>query len=670
MKRIGLNARVWRRGLTVIVATVLSAGPDSLLRGQNPAAQPASSAADASGASGFAYLNRSAFPEVFNAYSPVSVPAPSMTNSELLHTLIRDDKLELSLADALALALENNLDIQVTRYVLADAQTDLLRAKGGGSIVGFNGVTQTGTTSAASGTVTGTVAQSGTSSLATASVGGTSSSSNSIGTSCCDPVVSLGFTWDRLSQPLNYTAVTGASQITNQTTNLQGFYSQGFLTGTQFDVGVFGNRQSTTAPASLLNPVVPTTMVIQVTQPLLKGFGYRANAVALRVARNGLKVADSVFRQQVMVTVTQVANNYYDLINSYQDLAVARKGLADAEQGVKDNQKEANLGVIAKFDVLRAQNEAAIRRQQVVLEETAYRQQQELLKTAISRQNADPLLSKVEIVPTDQLPEPSPNDLPPLEDALPTALANREELIQQELGLRDQDLLVKQTRNALLPSVNLFASYLPEGLAGNSAILSCPPGSTLSNGECLPDNGGAGFAPEVVGVQAAGIWQSLTQAFQGHFPEYNFGVNVTLPLRNRVAQATAARALLDERRMQSQLQQERNLVVQDVRTAEVNVSEARAAVEVDHEATTLAQQQLDGERQMFRLGKADYFFVTQAQDQLIAAQGAELQARDNYAKALAQFAEATATTLERYRIRMDEAKQGHVAHRAAAPPAP
>jgi outer membrane protein len=580
-----------------------------------------------------------------------------MSNSALLHNLIRDGKLEISLSDALALALENNLDIQVTRYVLADAQTDLLRARGGGSTQGFNGVTQTGTTAGASatGNVTGSTSQAGGSSQVGASVNGASSSN----TACCDPFVSTNFEWDRITEPYNYTGLVGAPIITNQTTTMSTFYSQGFFTGTSYTIGLEGYRQSTTAPESLLNPVVPTEMVIQFNQPLLKGFGYRANAVGLRVAQNGVNLADSVFRQQVMTTVTQVANYYYDLTNYYQYLIIAREGLAAAEQQEKDVQKESELGTIAKFDLLRAQTETTFRQQLETQVATAYHQQEELLKTALSRQNSDPELSAVDVVPTDDFPQPSANDMPPLDEALHLALANREELTQDQLNLRNQDLVVKADRNALLPSLNFFANYLPEGLTGNSPIYECPVGAPLQNGECVPATG-APFTPQTTGVAYRGILESLTQVFQGRFPEYNYGINLQIPLRNRVAQATAARALANLRQMETQAQRDRNLVVQDVRTAEATVSEGRRAIEVSHRLTDLAQRELDGYKQMFKLGKVDYFFVIQAEDNLIQYKGSELQARDNYVKALAQFAEATATTLDRYHIRMDEARHGKV----------
>jgi hypothetical protein len=310
-----------------------------------------------------------------------------MRNSALLHNLIRDGK------------LENNLDMQVTRCVLVDAQTDLLRARGGGSTQGgFNGVTQTGTAAAASATgkVTGSTSQAGGSSQVGASVNGASSSN----TACGDPFVSANFERDRI-----------------QTTTIGSFYSHGFFARTSYAIGLQGYRQSSTAPESLLNPVVPAEMVIQFNQPLLKGFGYRAKAVGLRVAQNGVNLADSAFRQQVMTTVTQVANYYDDLTNYYQYLVIAREGLAAAEQQEKDVERESELSVIAKFDLLRAQTETTFRRQLETQVATAYHQQEELLKTALSRQNADPELSAVDIVPRDDFPRPSLEDMPPLDDA-------------------------------------------------------------------------------------------------------------------------------------------------------------------------------------------------------------------------------------------------------------
>jgi outer membrane protein TolC len=580
-----------------------------------------------------------------------------MSNSERLHSLISGGKLRLSLEDALALALENNLDISVARYNLGFAQTDLLRAKSGGATRGVPGAFSSSALFAgALGGGISSISSSSTSSTSTVAGSGGATNVGVIG--CCDPVAGAQFGWDRRTSPLNYVVVSGLPVVTTQTSNVVAYFGQGFLTGTSYGVAVSGYRQSTTSLNTLFNPVVPTGLVVGFDQQLLNGFGYRANAKFIRIAQNDLKISNSVFRQQVITTVAQVLNLYWDYLSFKENVRVAEQALAYSEKLLADNKRQVEIGTLAPIEVVRAESEVASDQQNLIVAQTSLQQQAELIKTALARKVDSELIS-AQIDAVDKLPEPTPDDIPPLDQALRQALQNRPEVEQAELNVRYESIVIKANRNALLPTLDLFATYAPTGLSGLSTVLGpCPSGYTASGNQCLANGSGAIARPTIVSNQ--GISQSLSQLFHGNYPDYSFGFTLQFPIRNRSAQADAARALLEQRQLEEQLQKQKNQVEQDVRNAEIGVIQAKAQIEAAVKAVLLAQKTLDAEEKKFKLGESTVFLVIQAQRDLATAEGNEVKARSTYAKAITQFRQATGTILAVYHIELNDAVQGKV----------
>jgi outer membrane protein len=606
------------------------------------------------------YSKSEAFPNIFAPYVSPRIPELRMSNSERLHSLIQDGKLKLSVQDAIALALENNLDINISRYQLHYAQTDLLRTRAGGSAQGINpglfgAVTLFGGTSGGGST-------GGTGGAGGISGGGGATQVTQV--SCCDPFAGVSFGWDRRTLPLNTTVVSGVSAVTSQQSNVSAFYGQGFLTGTSYVVALSGYRQSSTQLNSLYNPVVPTGLTLGFNQKLLNGFGYRANARFIRIAKADVAQADSVFRQQVMTTITSVLNLYSDLLSYKEQVRVAQQALAYAQKLLSDNKRQVEIGTLAPIEVVRAESEEAARQQDLIVAQTNYLEQQEKIKTALSK-HVDPELASAQIDATDELPNPTPGDIPSLADALKEADANRPEITQAELNVRKQEITIQASRNGLLPTLDVFATYAPTGLSGNSILLgTCPTGTVNFGSTCYAPN--QAFPPTQfsslpeVGSHSGGLFQSLTQVFHGNYPDYSFGVNLSFPIRNRSGQAAMATNLLQERQLRTQLQQQKNNVAQDVRNAEIAVTQAKAQIEAAHKATILAQQTLDAEQKKFQLGESTVFNVIQTQRDLVTAQGTEVLAHSTYAKALTQFYQATGTTLQKYNIELAEAKTGQV----------
>lgn len=581
------------------------------------------------------------FPNLMEPYSNPLVPELRMSNSERIHSLIRDGKLRLSVEEAIALALENNLDIAVARYGPAYAQTDIVRAKSGQAIRGVAGAfTSSALFAGAIGGGVGGAAAAGGGGAGGAFGGGGAINIGSVGT--FDPVVGVNFGWDRRSTPLGVTIVSGVPVVITQNSAVQSFFAQRFPTGTSYAIAVNGARQSTTSVTSVFNPQVTSSLTMGFNQPLLNGFGYRANARFLRLSRTNARIADSVFRQQVMATVSQILNLYYDLVFFRENTRVAERSLALAQKTLSDNKRQVEIGTLAPIEVVRAESEEAARQQDLIVAQTNLQQQQEVLKTALSKQ-VDKELGGVQIDPTDVLPEPKPEDVPPLEQALQEAVRSRPEVEQADLNLRNQEVVVKANRNALLPTLDLFATYAATGLSG-AKILRAP---------------GFPVGP-VIGVEPGGIPQSLSQTLHGNFPDYSFGVTLQVPIRNRAAQADAARALLEERQLRTQAQLTLNRIAQEVRNAEIALTQAKAQIDAARKAVVLAERTLDAEQKKFQLGESTVFLVIQAQRDLVAAEVRAVQARSVYAKALTQFAQATGTTLTKHKVEVDDALTGKV----------
>ena len=416
-------------------------------------------------------------------------------------------------------------------------------------------------------------------------------------------------------------------------------------------------------------------MFLSLNQPLLNGFGYRANAVFIRQAQNELKIADSTFRQQVIAAVGQVLTLYYALLSDKEQVRVAQQAVAYAQKLLSDNKKQVEIGTLAPLEVVRAESEVATNEQNLVVAQTTYKQDQERLKTALSKR-VDADLAAADIEATDKLPEPQEGDIPPLPEALKIAAKNRPEIEQAELNLRNQEYTIQAVRNRLLPSLNVFASYFPSGLSGNQSTLGpCPTGTIIYAGACVTP--GQSYPPSiqptprpVVGVQSAGLGQALTQTIHGNYPDYSFGVNLSFPIRNRAAQADAARAMLEERELRSMEQRQVNQVEQDVRNAEIAVTQAKAQIEAAKKATRLAQETLDAEQKKFKLGESTVFLVIQAQRDLVTAEGNAAKAHATYAQALTTFQQATATILDKHGIQIADAKEGQVHKPANIPGAP
>jgi len=579
------------------------------------------------------------FPAFFQPYQQQPVAPFVLENSRRLQDLIRDGKLELSLADALALVLENNLDIAIQRYVLPMAQADVLRAKSGQAARGISGASVPGglTAGALGAGITESTGGGG-----VGSAGGITGGGGSVfipRTGSFDPAVSFGFSWDRVTSPLNTVQVSGIPTVTGYATALSGAYTQLFgSTGTSYFLALSGIRQSSTQQFLLFNPAVVTRFTLGFNQPmpLFSGFGRLPNERFLLVAQNNLRLSEEVFRQQVVATIVQVENMYWDLAASQENVRVAEQSLAVSNRLLEDNRKQAEIGTLAPLDVVAAQAEVAGRQRDLVVAETNLQLQETRFKNILSKR-VEPEMDSASVVLTDRMPEPRDTDIPVLQDALDNALRNRPDLRQSEGNLQNQDISLRFTKQSLLPSGSAFGMYGGSGLQGETALA------------------------------ATGAGDSLRQSFAGDFPEYAGGISLSFPIRNRSAQADNLRAQLESNQMEVSLQRLRNQVTLEVRQAITGLVQGKAQVEAAHEAVRLARETWEAEQKKLAAGVSTPYQVILRERDYRAAQQAEVQTVANYAKALVEIDRAMGTTLDRNGIQFQDAVSGTVS-RMPAPP--
>jgi outer membrane protein len=578
------------------------------------------------------------FPNIFKPYAQTRLPQEVQENAPTLDQLIQNGKLVLSLQDAVQLALQNNLDISVQRWVTYQADAAVLNAKAGPGFL----------------TPTGQFVS-------------------------FDPFFNSTLSWFRASTPINNpftsgTGTTGVFALNTQQTVGNVSYGQGFPTGTSFSVALDNSRLSSNSPGNLFNPSVNSQLVVGFQQNLLEGFGFTPNLRGLRVARINRKEADLQFEQQLITTTVAVMTQYYELVFAQQDVGVKQKTLALDEKLYSDNKRQVEIGTLAPIEITRAESEVASAKGALITAQTLALQQETLLKQLIFRNVMDQRVSEISIVATDK---PDENLLVPeitLPAAVGEATANRPDVKQALLDLDAKKIVVKATRNLLLPSLTLAAQYSTQGLGGNSKVTAPgTPGAFTATGDPIVTATGSGMpgTPVIIGgsevfnsfpmqgattIVPGGLHDSLAQVFQSNFPTYGVSLNLSIPIRNRSAQAANIAALLQARQSAATLQRLRNTVAVDVRNAQITLAQDKAAVEADIRARILAEETLDAEQKKFLLGASTTFLVIQAERDLATARSTEVRALANLAEAKVNFDRALGRTLAVNRIDVADAQ--------------
>jgi len=598
--------------------------------------------------------SRSQFPNVLLPYAPRIVPPPSLANTPRIDQVVRQGKLYLSLNDAIALALENNLDLVIARYNLPIADTDILRAKAGSGVRDVSsGVVQ----NTPGGTGTGIGATSGTSAGGTsggaggagAGAAGLVTSETGVGASIdsYDPIFTSSLSLTHATTPLSNVVTSGTATLQNNTGVANFSYVQGFPTGTLVSVGFNNSRATTNSLRTTLNPALNAGFSVGLRQHLLAGIGLSSNLRFMRIARNNREIADVAFRQQVIATVTQIENLYWNLVAAYEAVRVQEDSVKLAQKTLADNQAQVQAGTLAPIAVVQAQSDLATRQQSLIVAQTTLQLQQLLMKNAITRNEKDPMLASAPVIPTDTVKVPATEPVAPVEDLVNQALTHRPELAQSRIDLRNRDISKHSARNALLPTLDLVASYGGSGLAGALNPLCIASGCTSGS--------------------IGGYSDAFSAATSGDFPTYTVALTLTIPIRNRSAQADQVRSELEYRQAQVFMQQQENLVGIQVRNAKFAVEQNRALVDAARAGVDLARQTMEAEQDKYEVGASTTTLVLQTQRDLVQAESNLVAAETAYAQSRVNLDQVTGLTLEHNNIAIDDAENGRVTRLPQAP---
>lgn len=588
-------------------------------------------------------------------YRASRVPEPNLANSPKIDSLIHNGVLELSLRDAIALALEDNLDLAIARYNIPIARADILRTQAGGVFRGVNtGVVQntpgggiggfgSGTTGAGAGGTTGGAGGAGT------GASGLVQSTLGTGTAVAsfDPAITADVDVHHFTQPLSNLSNSGVQVLRSNTITGNFGFTQAFSTGTSLSVILDNNRGATNSPFSFLNPQLDTYYRVLFQQQLLAGFGRGPNLRYLRIARNNQKISDQAFELQVITTVTQIANIYWDLVSAYEEEQVKNRSLDFANQTLSTARKELDLQAIPALDVLKDEGEVASREQDLTIARSQLQFQQLLIKNALTKNLDDPTLESMPVRPTDLSTvssDTAATAAAPTEDIIQKALRQRLELRESDVDLQNRSISRTAAGNALLPQLALIGYYGGTGLAGPAN-----PASTTSSTSPL------------------GYGGSLGNAFNNSAPDYYVGLSLNLPLRNRIAKSDQYRAELESRQAELRGQQLRKQIRIEVRNAQYSLEQSQARVVPALKARDLAARTFDITTREQALGAGSAFQTLTAQRDLATAESALVAARTALQKARIELDRAVGVTLEANSVSVESARTGAQAAAASLP---
>jgi outer membrane protein len=520
-------------------------------------------------------------------YRPAKVTLPGVpvgTAPQAITDLVRSNQLPLTMGDLINLILQNNLDVGVDRLSPLSSQY-LIEA---------------------------TYRQ-------------------------FEPTLTLQATMNRNTTPAT-TILSGAANPTSLSGAYTVGFSQSLTTGTNVAIDATMNRNSSNSTFSTLNPSWQGTLRYSFTQHLMRDFGRLTNTRSIRVAQNNQKISETQFERQLIDLVAQAQRSYWDLVFSAEDIKVKQRSVDLAQKTFSDNRIQVEIGTLAPIDLVQAESEVATRNVQFITSTYTEVQTQDQVKKLITSQG-DPGTVLAKLMPVQGVRKPDASDVLPVEEAIKIALENRPEIRQFQLDLENKSIDLEYTKNQLLPTLDLIASYTQTGVAGTEA----PRTGTVFNPPA-PVN------QELIG----GLGNAFNQLFGYNYTGYSVGFSLQIPLRNRAAQGDNARAATEKRIAENRITAQAQQIALEVRNALTQVDMNKARIEAATKARELAERRLDAEQKKFDLGASTIRFVLEEQRNLAQAQTDELQSLVNYTKSLVDVDRATGMTLKKNNIEIEK----------------
>ncbi|MFL6304489.1 MAG: TolC family protein [Candidatus Sulfotelmatobacter sp.] len=608
---------------------------------------------------------RSAFPKFLQPYTPRPLEFSNLGNSPRIDALMRDGKIYLSIDDAVALALENNLDLEIARFNLNIADADLLRAKSGANILGINtGIVQN-TPGGGVGGLGGSVG-SGTGGTTVAAGGAGTGTSGLVGSTLgigspitsFDPSLTGTVQLDK-NQTQSTSPFSPVPLIAQNTYSANFGYTQGFAWGGAL-TGVFDNTHLTTNnTTSLFTPQLGSNFQFRFTQNLLQGFGFLPNTRFIRIAKNNREISDVAFRLQIITTIDQVENMYWDLVYAYENVRVQQESLTYTQKALEDAKRQVQVGTVPPIQVVSAQSTVATGQQNLIVAQNNLQLQQLLMKNALSRSIEDPILAEADVIPTSTMQLPQQEPVTPIQDLINQALQHRAELVQTRIDLNSRDINVKSVRNSMLPTLQAFAYYGGSGLGGD-----VNPNCSFSGVPCYNP---ARVPPAFRGTTTVGYGGTLNQLVSSTAPDKGAGLSLNIPLRNRLAQSNQVRAELEYRQALVRQHQLENQVRIEVRNAQFDVKQNRAAVQSAQSAVDLARQTFEADQQKLRVGLTTQTAILQDAATLTTSESNLVSAKAAFEKSLLELDRSTGLLLEHAHIDVADATSGQVTHLPEVP---
>src|SRR5450755_2490372 len=584
-------------------------------------------------------------------YRAGNVPPIRLENSSRLASLIRAGNLYLSARDVVALAIENNIDVEIQRYGPLLAQQVLRRAQAGGALRSVGLGVATGPQS---------VSLQGVSVNASGGVGISAgngvSSGGGIVTQLGPPIPSLDPTilgvvsFGHATFPQSNVVLTATSVLVDSTHTLQAQYVQNFDFGLSAQLSYSSSRVSLNSTSYSLNPYTSGSLDLILTQSLLQGFGRAVSGRNIRVQKNNVKVSSLQFKQQLIASVSAALNLYWDLVSFDADMRARGREVETAQQLLNDNKKLVQFGTAAPIEITRAESQLYAGQQDLVTAQTNLLQQETILKNYLSRNGvADAGLTTLHIIPLDKFEIPDKDESRPVEELIQLAVAARPEMDQARLNLASNQMNLVGIKSSLKPTLNAFAELTNNGLSGDLTAL--------------------GLLQGYNGPLVGGYGNLLSQIFRRNYPNYSAGLSLNIPLRNRAAQSDYATSLLEIRQNELNLQKQVNQIRVDVQNAVIGLQQARARYVAAKEARALSQETFDGDKKKYELGAGTSYQVVQDQSDLASVQSSEVQAMANYTHARIQFDQALGATMDVNQISIAEAMAGKVSAQPTPIPA-
>lgn len=592
-------------------------------------------------------VQRPAAPFPFRSYSAPAVPPIRLTNSMRLYSLMRAGVLYLSVRDALALAIENNLNLELDRYGPLEAASALERAKAGGPLRGLPSAGQQVSAVNAGLGVSGSQQAAG---LLSSGGGGSSGPAGGAGiqqvgqvTPNLDAVLQNGTTFSHLTSPQSNLLLAQTPILVKSVHTYGTSVTQGLMSGGSVQFYDYEQYLKENSPSDNLNPATGPYMYLYIRHPLLQGFGTRLNNRTIRISQINITASREEFRSQLLDLCANVLNLYWDLVSAREEVQVRQRAADISQKFLDDTNYEISVGAIGRFELTRAEAEIATRRQDLAISQDNVQQRAIALKQVLSHTD-DPALDAAQIYPLDRIEVPDADQLDSLKQLVTSAMTQRPDVAVSRFRDQTDEINLAGTTNPLLPNVTAYGYTLNRGVAGT------------------PQASAGGANPYFVG----GYGTALGQVFRRNFPTNVAGAYIALPLRNRQAQGDYGLDQLEFRQAQLRTQRDNNQIAVDVANQVNALRQAHARYTVAQNTRVLQEQLLAADRKR-ATGTETFNTLMNDQRNLITAELSETGAMASYAHARVSLDQVLGETLQRYGITLDEGLNARVNRESSLP---